>query len=93
MWKKELISKGVISCKQLGCTFTCSSYETICEHYYQCDFIPQEVCIVLYNICHIWKNRVKHIKKPGFFFFNNCKLSFIIVIITNKINDVRVKNK
>ncbi|XP_018394681.1 PREDICTED: uncharacterized protein LOC108773396 isoform X1 [Cyphomyrmex costatus] len=41
MWKKELES-GVISCKHIGCTFTCSSYETICEHYYQCDFIPQE---------------------------------------------------
>lgn len=42
MWKKELDSKGVMSCKQLGCTFTCSSYETIYEHYYQCNFRPKE---------------------------------------------------
>ncbi|XP_018314494.1 general transcription factor 3C polypeptide 2 isoform X2 [Mycetomoellerius zeteki] len=41
MWKKELES-GITSCKHIGCTFTSSSYETICEHYYQCDFIPQE---------------------------------------------------
>ncbi|XP_011173508.2 uncharacterized protein LOC105205720 isoform X2 [Solenopsis invicta] len=42
MWKKELVSKGIVSCKQPGCTFTCSSFETICEHCYQCNFAPQE---------------------------------------------------
>jgi len=84
MWKKELISKGVVSCKQLGCTFTCSSYETICEHYYQCDFIPQEVCIVLYNISKkegkglmakfiifaTFGRVVKYIKKKNQYFFH-----------------------
>lgn len=46
MWKKELVSKSIASCKQVGCTFTCSSYEAICEHYYQCNFTPQEVCCI-----------------------------------------------
>ncbi|XP_026824168.1 general transcription factor 3C polypeptide 2 isoform X2 [Ooceraea biroi] len=42
IWKKELASKGVMSCRQIGCTYTCSSFETICEHFYQCKFTPQE---------------------------------------------------
>ncbi|XP_025265210.1 uncharacterized protein LOC105253667 isoform X2 [Camponotus floridanus] len=42
MWKKEIASQGTTSCKQLGCTYICSSYESICEHYSQCNFTPQE---------------------------------------------------
>ncbi|XP_072757038.1 uncharacterized protein [Anoplolepis gracilipes] len=42
IWKNEIASQGTTSCKQLGCTYTCSSYESICEHYSQCNFIPQE---------------------------------------------------
>ncbi|KAL6447210.1 hypothetical protein ACFW04_001477 [Cataglyphis niger] len=42
IWRKEIASQGTTSCKQLGCTYTCSSYESICEHYSQCNFTPQE---------------------------------------------------
>jgi len=42
LWKKELASKGIAACKQVGCTYTCSSYKNICEHYYQCS-ISEEV--------------------------------------------------
>lgn len=48
-WKKELAAKDVASCKQVGCTFTCSSYKSICKHYSQCNFMPQEVYIVFHN--------------------------------------------
>ncbi|XP_029175162.1 general transcription factor 3C polypeptide 2-like isoform X2 [Nylanderia fulva] len=42
IWKKEIASQGIASCRQVGCTYTCSSYESICEHYSQCNFTPQE---------------------------------------------------
>ncbi|XP_014470419.1 PREDICTED: uncharacterized protein LOC106742201 isoform X2 [Dinoponera quadriceps] len=42
LWKKELASRGSVSCRQIGCTYMCSSYKSICEHYSQCNFTPQE---------------------------------------------------
>lgn len=47
IWRKEIASQGTTSCKQLGCTYTCASYESICEHYSQCNFTPQEVYHIL----------------------------------------------
>ncbi|XP_011146081.1 general transcription factor 3C polypeptide 2 isoform X2 [Harpegnathos saltator] len=42
LWKKELASRGIVSCRQMECTYTCSSYESICEHYSHCNFVSQE---------------------------------------------------
>ena len=67
IWKKELES-GVISCKHVGCTFTCSSYEIICEHYYKCDFIPQEV--LYFIISATFGRMVKYKKKHNIFFIS-----------------------
>ncbi|XP_070520236.1 uncharacterized protein [Cardiocondyla obscurior] len=54
MWKKELASKNAAACKQAGCTFASSSYEDICEHYYQCNFMPKESFIC--KICKFSTN-------------------------------------
>lgn len=43
IWKKELRSKGTVTCRHIGCTFICSSFEEICKHFSECNFIPQEV--------------------------------------------------
>ncbi|XP_012231814.2 uncharacterized protein [Linepithema humile] len=62
-WKKELIAKGIASCKQEGCTYTCSSYENICEHHSQCNFIPQEnfICKVCKFLTNSQDKMVDHI--------------------------------
>lgn len=43
IWKKELELEGVSKCRQIGCNFSCSSYEDMCKHCSQCNFTPQEV--------------------------------------------------
>jgi hypothetical protein len=64
LWKKELASKGIISCRQVGCTYTCSSYKNICEHYYQCNFIPQEVTYFI----AIFEKTIRYINENISFF-------------------------
>lgn len=43
IWKKELFSVGVTNCRHVGCTYTCTSIEDICNHFKNCNFIPEKV--------------------------------------------------
>lgn len=74
IWRKEIASQGTTSCKQLGCTYTCSSYESICEHYSQCNFTPQEVYRILQFLRYL--KTIRHINKRCFLLFQNfiCKV-------------------
>lgn len=74
IWRKEIASQGTTSCKQLGCTYICASYESICEHYSQCNFTPQEVYHILQFLQHF--KAIKHINKRFFFFFRILYVKF-----------------
>lgn len=54
MWKKALSSGGTINCRQVGCTYTCSSLEDMCEHVSKCNFTPEEVYITIILILFLW---------------------------------------
>lgn len=43
IWKKELISQGIASCRQINCTYKCSSFEEMCKHCTECSFTPKQV--------------------------------------------------
>lgn len=87
IWKKEIASQGTTSCKQLGCTYICSSYESICEHYSQCNFTPQEVYHILQFLQYF--KVIKYINKKCFYLFQNfiCKICKFFADSKDKIID------
>ncbi|XP_020282617.1 general transcription factor 3C polypeptide 2-like isoform X2 [Pseudomyrmex gracilis] len=65
IWKRDLASNGIACCRQPSCTYKCSSYESILEHFFKCNFIPHES--FLCKLCTFTansKNKLKdHLKK------------------------------
>ncbi|XP_047356622.1 general transcription factor 3C polypeptide 2-like isoform X1 [Vespa velutina] len=64
IWKKELELEGVSKCRQIGCNFSCSSYEDMCKHCSECNFTPQEnfACKICKFFAESKEKIIEHIK-------------------------------
>lgn len=74
MWKKQLTAKGHIKCQELNCTYVCNSYEEMCKHYANCNFVPQKgyLCKLCKFTCSSNEEMITHVtelhaeeKEPG----------------------------
>ncbi|KAG7213536.1 hypothetical protein KM043_002796 [Ampulex compressa] len=62
-WKKELVTKGKTFCRQPGCTYECTSYEDICQHFSECNFTPQKnfICKMCKFLTDSDEEMMKHV--------------------------------